>query len=348
MLSLLRAPEANAAHWPVRAALRRQLALPLLGALLALACSEEVPLGSWGKGGGGSGAGGGSGGITSGGSTSEAGSSGEGNGACTRTGTPGPVNMSGSEVGATLTSSDWSWSARADAMEIDLTVEDEPPPGDDGYFWAYQFGLAGSPGMAGGFIGLQVNGKFTNTETNVTDYSTRLAVFWIAGPPLDGKFEDIVEPRAVRYSTPAFGTQWLAMNVIYPWEKCRTYRLRVGRHSVENGDIWYGAWITDTTTQVTTFIGRILVPGSWGQLARTSTSWCDRIGWGSVNSCSALSHVSASWRSPTATVMATNTTFMPSASAKNSFGSSTSPLRCASSRFTDLPDGVRQESGVSP
>lgn len=352
MLSFPRAPKATAAARPLHAALRRLASVPLVATLVAFACREEVPLGAWGQTGGAAGTpsssgGGSSGGGNSGGSNEPgSGAGGEGNATCARIGTPGPLNAGTAEIGPTLTATEWSWAARSDVMEVDLTVEDEPPPGGDGYFWAYQFGIGSSTQSNSGFVGLQVNGAFTNPDTKITDYTKRLAVFWISGPPLRAAFEDIVEPQAYSYTATNFNTMWLAINVIYPWEKCRTYRLRVGRHSVENGDIWYGAWVTDTVTQVRTFIGRILVPGSWGQLSRTSTSWCDRIGWAPINSCSSLSHVSATWGIPKATVTATGATSV--ATGEDRFAWNGAPLRCPSSRFTDFTDGVRHESGVGP
>jgi hypothetical protein len=292
------------------------------------ACSAKVPLGSWGRSQGGTGGGAGS--------SDDAGSSGDsGAPSCQRPGTPGPVNAPGAELGATITSTDWGWAAPSDSMETELIIEQVPPR--DGYFWAYQFGFTAN---IGGFIGYQNRGGYQSDPPDGDAELTQMAVFWIGGAPLRAELGDIAYPRARTYSQSERGTQWWTIHAKYEFVPCRPYRLRVARHAQEaNGDVWYGGWVRDTQTNIETFLGRILVPGIWGSLSTQSSSFTDRIGWGSVNSCDDPEYSSARFGVPSA---AGNT--LSPISRSNHF---TTPWKCPSSRFTDLGEaGVRHELGI--
>jgi len=305
-------------------------------ALLAIcACSSEVPLGSWqsGLGGGAAGVGGvgGVGGSTGG--AANAGNTGATN--CQRSGTPGALNAPGTDLGATLTATDWSFEGSSDSIEVELVIESRPA--HDGYFWASQFSFVGS--AIGGFVGLQARGGYQaeppDGDTDIAD----MAVFWIGGSPLRAELGDIAAPDARPYAQLSSGTQWWTIHARYDLVTCRPYRLRVARQAQEaNGDAWYGAWVRDNQSNVETFIGRIQVPAAWGLLADKSTTFSDRVGWGTVSSCSYPEYVSARFGIPSAA----SGSLAPTAHS-NRFGS---PAKCSSSRFTELSDGVRQELGV--
>ena len=245
------------------------------------------------------------------------------------------MNAPGTDLGATLTATDWSFSDSSDSIEIELVVESRPAR--DGYFWASQFSFVGS--AVGGFVGLQSRGGYQaeppDGDTDLTD----MAVFWIGGSPLRAELGDVMPPDARTYAQFTSGTQWWTIHAKYDIVACRPYRLRVARRTQEaNGDAWYGAWVRDNQTNVETFIGRILVPAAWGLLADKSTSFSDRVGWGTVTSCAYPEYASARFGIPSA-----GSASLAPTTHSNRFAAS---AKCASSRVTELGDAVRHELGV--
>jgi hypothetical protein len=295
-----------------------------------------VSLGAWGNAGAGAlsgaGAGGGNGG-SAGGSSGTSGNAGA-SAACPRVGQPGPLNTPGSGVDATTTYTDWAWPEPFDSLEWDLQVEVEPTTG--GNFWAQNFAFVGS---AGGFLGLQSRGGFQADPPDGDVQTTNMVVFWISSNPLRAELGDVAYPDARTYLKADVGSNWWTIHVRYDFQSCRSYHLRVARHSLEpTGEIWYGAWVRDNVTNVETFLGRILVPAAWGQLAGKTSMWLSRIGYGDLDSCSDLEPVSGTFGLPTADRGAVRR-----GAPENRFQS---PAACGASRFTTFSDGIRHEIGV--
>jgi len=169
-----------------------------------------------------------------------------------------------------------------------------------------------------------------------------MAVFWISSPPIRAELGDVAYPEGRTYLRSEAGSQWWTIHVLYDLRACRLYRLRVARQAIEpTGDIWYGAWIRDGVTNVETFLGRILVPAAWGQMASEKTSmWTTRIGFRDISACDMPDPVSAIFGFPTANLGS----LRPSAP-ENRFES---PAHCGTSRFTLFPDAIRQEVAVVP
>jgi hypothetical protein len=250
-------------------------------------------------------------------------------------GTPGPFNAAGTEVDATLTNTDFVWSDSSDAMDIDVVIE-TPEPARDGYFWAYQFAFTGSP--IGGFVGLQMNGRYQPMPPTGPFQTANMAVFWIGGPPVRAELGDFAPGASRTFFETERGQNWWSINALYDVVPCRTYHLRVAREGQEaNGDIWYGAWVRDVATSVEKFLGRILVPAAWGQLSTQSSVFTNRIGWSKPSSCAAVEYVSARFGTPSA-----DATMKPFSKAPR-FGT---PINCPTSRISDLGDWVRHELAV--
>jgi len=323
----------------------------LFAATVLAGCQDEFPLGSWGErpvdgqGGMGSGAGG----------TGTAGTPGTAGNPVTMTvadptcgevGVPGPINAPGplttmgqSNIGTTNLYTDWSWPAPMDSLEWDVLPESDPP--HDGYYWAHQFSFQN--GLTG-FFGFQAHGGFQLPPTTATpnpkvDF-TKMAVFWIGGSTLPAELGDVAYPDARVLVVSARGTEWTTVHAKYEWSACTAYRLRIAKDGTDpNGNVWYGAWIEDRSTQVLTKIGRIAVPPDWGQFSRLSTTFTTRIDDKPpvVTSCDQPEPASAIFGTPSAN----EGQLWPVGSPRFQ-----SPLRCPSSRFTDLPEGVRHEIGI--
>lgn len=312
----------------------------------SLSCTDDVSLGAWGNAGAGalSGTGGKSGGAagtsggaagTSGGTAGASGSAGA-VAACLRPGQPGPLNAPGSAIEATTTYTDWTWAEPFDSLEWDLQIESQPTTG--GNFWAQNFTFANSPG---GFLGLQSRGGYQADPPDGDVQTTNMVVFWVSSNPLRAELGDIAYPKARTYLKADAVSNWWTIHAQFDFQTCRLYHLRVARHSLEpTGDIWYGAWIRDGVTNLETFLGRILVPAAWGQLAGKTSMWLSRIGYGELRSCSELEPISGIFGLPTAD----RGTVRP-LSFDNHFEKTPS---CAASRFTVFSDGIRHEIGVVP
>lgn len=298
------------------------------------ACTSEFPLGAWSTGGSSNEMGGGANLGGEAGASSSGGSSG-----CQIPGSVGRLNAPGSDFDVTSTSTDFTWPTALDATDIELVIETDSDR--DGYFWAYQFSLAGS--AIGGFVGVQANGGYQAVPPNGEVEITSMAVFWIGGAPLKAELGDITFPRARTYqkvdspATSSNPTTWWTIHAKYPLTPCRPYRLRVARSGQEaNGDIWYGAYIRDVQASSDTYLGRILVPAAWGAI-RSTSAFSDRIGWGTPTSCSYPEYASARFSPPNGADGA-----IQPLTHSNRFAT----LHCATSRFTELATGVRHELGV--
>jgi hypothetical protein len=226
-------------------------------------------------------------------------------------------------------------------MEWELMVENEiplasPGRGEDGYYFAQQFSF--SEGVTG-ILGMQVNGGY-QVEVTDTPLMTKILVFWLSGPPRSAELGDIPSPDARVLPQSATGVDWLTIHAKFDWQACHVYRFRFGPESaMADGSVWYGAWVLDKTTNVETFIGRMLLAGGVGQLLPYSISKVSPISPRSVDSCSASPQISVVYGIPSG-----NSGAAFSTSHASRF---TAPTRCPTSRFTEFPGAVRHELGVS-
>jgi hypothetical protein len=223
-----------------------------------------------------------------------------------------------------------------DSLEWELVIETDPP--NDGYYWAHQFSFVN--GLTG-FLGLQAHGGFQLKPTDRADF-VKMAVFWVGGTSLTAELGDIQAPNARTMVVNTRGTDWMTLHAKYEWTACDVYRLRLAKDGTDpSGNVWYGAWIEDRTTRDLTLLGRIGVPAEWGQLSRLSTTLTTRIDDKPmpvpVTSCDQPEYGSAIFGTPTAN----DGLLTPTHTSRF-----IDPPRCPTSRYTDLPEGVRQEIAV--
>lgn len=266
--------------------------------------------------------------------------------ACLTPGIPGPLNPAGPGAGlwtevATETATDWTWPMPLASLEWDLMVEHEivrPTPSSEattGYYYSHQFSFL--EGIAG-ILGIQAEGGYSETSDPPEEF-TKIAVFWLSGPPLAAELGDIAFPDARVGRQEANGLNYLTIHARFDWQICTTYRFRLAQHSTEpDGTVWYGAWIEDVNAGVRTFLGRMLLPANSGPLAPLSISRTQGIDF--FNGCEFPAHASVLLGTPTADDGA-----VVPMDWSNRFGV---PLSCPSSRFTQLEGAIRHEQGVPP
>jgi hypothetical protein len=332
----------------LRAASALSLAALCFGALAA--CRDEVPLGSWLEGGRDGGAGdagaiNGSGGVPGGEGGASAGAGGDGGATaslpeCLAPGTPGAINVAGTEPGSTETSTEWTLSDRVESLEWDLVVERdviETEPASTGYYYHQRFFF--DRGIVGIF-GIQAEGIY-QSEPPASDVDiTKIAVFWLSGPPLEAQLGDIPYPDARVAPTTANGVNWLTIHARFPWEVCHVYRFRVAPESTDpSGNVWYGAWIDDTTTGDSTLIGRMLISAESGLISTLTISRVSPFVY-DARTCAVPSPTSALFGAPRG-----NGGSVGASLSANRFES---PARCATSRFTSFEGAVRHQIGPMP
>src|SRR5690606_26750163 len=128
---------------------------------------------------------------------------------------------------------------------------------------------------------------------------TKIAVFWLSGPPLAAELGDIAYPEARVAPQNASGVSYMTIHARFDWQACRTYRFRLGPAGVEaDGTTWYGAWIEDLDSAEETFLGRMLLPADSGPLAPYSMSRTLAIEFGDPTSCSVPAYGSALFGTP--------------------------------------------------
>lgn len=254
----------------------------------------------------------------------------------------GPFNAPGLLLGATETSTDWLLPAPTEALEWELMIEDEIEPRTaneaptSGYYWSQQFYFV--QGLAGR-LGIQAEGLYQpDPIARPTDVSfTKMAAFWLSGPPLAAQLGDIPYPDARTATQVAAGATWGTIHARFEWQTCHVYSLRFGPESTdENGNIWYGAWIEDTTDGSSTFLGRMLLPADTGLLSPFVRTYTSPIDFGEPQSCEISQYSSAIFGAPKSA---------SGISAKLSSNNFLAP-RCATSRFSLFDGAVRHELGV--
>lgn len=258
--------------------------------------------------------------------------------ACNALGTPGDRSPLGAQFAPTETSTDWTWSSAADSIQWDLMIEQEveqPTPTSPGYYWAQQFSFV--QGVTG-IIGLQAGGKYQSDPPTSESEWTKMAVFWLSGPPIDAELGDIAYPDARIYDQPAVGLNWTTIHAKFEWEACHVYQMRFAPDKTEaGGATWYGAWITDRTTAQATLLGRMLLPPDAGQISLYSISRTSPI-LKDAMTCEASPRASAVFGRPTA------------ADGSHSHARRghrfTTPSGCRRSRFVDFEDAARHELSI--
>lgn len=178
-----------------------------------------------------------------------------------------------------------NWPANPSYYNIDqsLRIDTAPPTNSgQGYFWSNQFSL----GQAVGYFGLQqlpdgrriVNAAIWNTKAGYAANGFTAAPF--AG-----------EGTGIRI----YGS--------YPWMPGRIYTLRIWIISSD----WWGFWIVDTVTGVSTYVGQIQNQDAPGHYLTGSLTFTEQfIG---PNTCSGVAPVRSTWFLPVAnnhTVIATS------------------------------------------
>lgn len=246
----------------------------------------------------------------------------------------GLLSSRSAEIRGTETATDWSLTEPVSELEWTITIEQDVPPEttEVAYYWHNQFSFV--PGVAGRF-GLQTRGLYQETPTGPS-VATKMAVFWLSGPPLAAELGDIPFPDARAFEMSAAGLRWQTIHAKFDWQVCHTYRFRIGIESTEpDGTTWYGAWITDETTTQVTFLGRMLVPADTGLLSSFSSSRTIPISY-SARTCADMRHVSAIFGAPSSTTQTASLVanhFMP-------------PSGCARSIIGNFQQAVRHELGA--
>ena len=305
---------------------RRASVVVLALTVCLAACREEVALGGWDLAG-------------------IAGSAGAGPAlpACSESGAAGPASSAGLLFGVTETASDWTWPAPVASLEWDLMVEREieraspTAPPTSGYYYTHQFSFL--EGVVG-FLGIQAEGGYQQEPPTSPVEFTKIAVFWLSGPPIAGELGDIAFPDARVAPAAASGVNFLTIHARFDWQACRVYRFRVAPQAMEpDGSTWYGASIEDTSSGTETILGRMLLPADVGLLSPFSISRTIPIEFGALASCGAAAPGSVVFGTPS------SDDGEEAALAANRF---VDPLRCTSSRFTPFPGAVRHELGLAP
>lgn len=238
----------------------------------------------------------------------------------------------------TETSTDWSFPEPTTAMEWDLTIERDVPdgPATVGYYWHNQFSFV--PGVAGR-LGFQTNGIYQADPARPGESETApMLVFWLSGPPLAAELGDIPFPDARVAATPAAGLNWQTIHAKYDLQECHTYRFRIGVESTTEEGVWYGAWVTDTTTEERLFLGRMLLPNDSGLLSTFSSSRTEQIIF-PASTCSDLHSASALFGAPVSD---------SGAVASHEADHFAPPFGCRRSLIADFGDIVRHEMSVAP
>ncbi len=259
---------------------------------------------------------------------------------CLAAGVAGEVNVPGQELEVTETATDWTWPAPVAAMQWDVMVERElvrptDSPATSGYYYAYQFSFL--EGVAG-FFGIQDQGVYQTDPPSSPVEITKMAVFWLSGPPLEAELGDIEYPDARVAPTTVSGVSYLTIHARFDWQTCRVYRFRIGPdEEAEDGSIWYSASIEDQDLGVKTVLGRMRLPADIGPLSPFSVSRSIPIDYSGLDSCSEAE--------PAAVVFGIPKAEQPSLSPARGANRFDEPLGCGGSRFTHFPGAVRHELG---
>lgn len=125
----------------------------------------------------------------------------------------------------------------------------------DGYFWAFQFAVAGGDIPTGGYFGIQ---------NNHSSLKQRCAIFslWQA----DGGQKSLV-PGSICQPFSGEGNGWQSL-IPFNWVKDKTYRLK----AVAEPDSWYAAYINGT------MIGKLRLPKArnYKRFSTWAVCWTER------------------------------------------------------------------------
>jgi hypothetical protein len=152
-------------------------------------------------------------------------------------------------------------------MDTDFTPQLDGTP--DGYFFSQQFWFMQNDNFAyGGYFGLQTEGP---------GLTGKVAIFsiWGATSATSSGFAGTFSNEGTGYST----------RIAYPWVLNHTYNLQIRLGTQTASSSTWIATVTDTTTNVATTIGNIVVPATFGNLYPLTDNFHERY-YGSQAACS--------------------------------------------------------------
>ncbi|SNB61598.1 hypothetical protein SAMN07250955_102295 [Arboricoccus pini] len=168
-----------------------------------------------------------------------------------------------------------------DALEWDLNVTKFTPGANTRWYWALWAQFEHGPGF---YVGLQPDGQFLNSPPG------KKAVFSFFGADTQG-----LTPNCTAYGR----DKRASCRLPFDWKTGETYRFAVKRAPGPSSDtIAWTATITARSSGVTTPIGTVSVPASYGNIQTTTQGWSE---WtpGVPANCDVRSSFAATMTSPT-------------------------------------------------
>lgn len=155
------------------------------------------------------------------------------------------------------------------------------------WYWALQSGFnqaAAQTAGAGFYFGLQPNGYLPNGQIG------KMALFSFFGSGTSSSHTSC--------ETGADGGAGTSCHIPYAWVTGRDYTFTMQQTATDllaQNETWTGA-VTDDTTGVTTIIGVVNVPSSWGLIAPGNVAWAE---WYNGNiSCASRTYISVLYGAP--------------------------------------------------
>ena len=182
-------------------------------------------------------------------------------------------------------------------VDFFLTIDKEA----QNYFWAHQF-----PFIEGevGYMGLQ-SGDHGLSKTAIFS-------IWKAKGA-----QGTNNGTAIPFDHEGSG---YSCRINYNWFEGRKYRIRLWEieKDITSRGKWWGAWVLDTVMLQEEYIGKILVPLSWGRISRNTVSFVEFWGLqdGRLYSCSEIPYSKATFNYPSVN----NGTILPSNISYNAYG----------------------------
>lgn len=168
-----------------------------------------------------------------------------------------------------------------DALEWDLNVTKFTPGANTRWYWALWAQFEHGPGF---FVGLQPDGQFLNSPPG------KQAVFSFFG----------AETQGLTQGCSAYGHDKRAnCRLPFQWKTGETYRFAVKRAPGPSGDkVAWTATITERSSGITTPIGTVAVPASYGNIQTMTQGWSEWTPGTPVN-CDGRSSFAVTMSSPT-------------------------------------------------
>lgn len=182
----------------------------------------------------------------------------------------------------------WNWpSSTSGYSDYTINITPEADGSPDGYFFSsfFIFVNGGTPytgtGVGYGYLGLQ-----TEAEAGFTGKDDIFSI-WGATSASDAQY-------MTTFTEGSSG--WSGRNS-YPWVVGSMYTLKVGYLSTQSDGEHWEAWVTDDSTCVTSEIGQLVVPTSFGMLSNVTVSFHERYA-GPVTSCSVMQRSDVEFTDP--------------------------------------------------